>query len=140
MYSSIVLAVDLEQPASWSQAMPVCQSLARCFGARLTLCSVVPDTSAIVTAEWSAIGYREMLEVTEARLKTLAATVDAEIGAEIGTGSVWQGVLDVAGRIGADLIVLASHKPVMKDYLLGANASRVVRHARCSVLVVRDSA
>jgi len=26
----------------------------------------------------------------------------------------------------------------MKDYLLGTNAARVVRHARCSVLVARD--
>ena len=140
MYSSIVLAVDLDQPTSWSKALPVSLALARCFGSRLTLCSVVPDTKAIVTAEWSAIGYREMVEVAEAKLRTLAATVDTEVAAEIGSGSVWQGVLDVADRIGADLIVLASHKPVMKDYLLGANASRVVRHARCSVLVVRGSA
>jgi nucleotide-binding universal stress UspA family protein len=37
----------------------------------------------------------------------------------------------------ADLIVVGSHRPAMKDYLLGTNAARVVRHAHCSVLVVR---
>jgi nucleotide-binding universal stress UspA family protein len=36
------------------------------------------------------------------------------------------------------VIVLASHRPELKDYLLGPNAARVVRHAKCSVLVVRD--
>ena len=54
------------------------------------------------------------------------------------TGGVYAGVLAVAERIGADLIVLAAHRPAMRDFLLGTNASRIVRHARCSVLVVRD--
>ncbi len=33
---------------------------------------------------------------------------------------------------------IGSHRPELKDYLLGPNAARVVRHANCSVLVVRD--
>ena len=33
-----------------------------------------------------------------------------------------------------------SHRPVMSDYLLGSNAKTIVRHALCSVLVVRLSA
>ena len=37
----------------------------------------------------------------------------------------------------ADLIVVGSHRPVMSDYLLGSNAKTIVRHAQCSVLVVR---
>ena len=36
-----------------------------------------------------------------------------------------------------DLIVMASHRPELKDYLIGPNAARVVRHADCSVQVVR---
>ncbi|MBT6187404.1 MAG: universal stress protein, partial [Rhodospirillales bacterium] len=31
-----------------------------------------------------------------------------------------------------------SHRPALKDYLLGPNAAQVVRHADVSVLVVRD--
>ncbi|MDH3475684.1 MAG: universal stress protein [Rhodospirillales bacterium] len=37
----------------------------------------------------------------------------------------------------ADLIITGSHKPNVSDYLLGSNAARVVRHASCSVFVVR---
>lgn len=33
---------------------------------------------------------------------------------------------------------MAAHRPALKDYLLGPNAARVVRHSNCSVLVVRD--
>ena len=36
-----------------------------------------------------------------------------------------------------DLIIIASHKPGLQDYFLGSTAARVVRHASCSVLVVR---
>ncbi|WP_170501927.1 universal stress protein, partial [Ruegeria atlantica] len=38
---------------------------------------------------------------------------------------------------GIDCIVLASHKPGMKDFFLGSTAALVVRHARCSVHVLR---
>jgi nucleotide-binding universal stress UspA family protein len=55
----------------------------------------------------------------------------------VGTGSASRGILQLAEQVEADLIVLASHRPEMRDWLIGANASRVVRHARCSVLVVR---
>jgi nucleotide-binding universal stress UspA family protein len=36
------------------------------------------------------------------------------------------------------LIIIGSHSPSMQDYLLGPNAARVVRHANCSVLVIRE--
>jgi len=47
-------------------------------------------------------------------------------------------ILGVAEEAGAHLIVVGSHRPAMRDYLLGTNASRVVRHASSSVLVARD--
>ncbi len=42
--------------------------------------------------------------------------------------------------MGADLIVMSSHRPqkhAMRTYFLGSNAGHVVRYAKCSVLVVR---
>ena len=38
----------------------------------------------------------------------------------------------------ADLIVIGSHRPAMSTYLLGSNAKTIVRHAKCSVLVLRE--
>jgi len=52
--------------------------------------------------------------------------------------SIYAEILAVAEEANADLIVIGSHRPAMKDYLLGTNASRVMRHARCSVLVARE--
>ena len=83
---------------------------------------------------------RRILETARARLGLLADELktDAEIQAHVATGRVFRGILDVAEQEQADLIVLASHRPEMKDFLIGENAERVVRHARCSVMVVRD--
>lgn len=138
MYRNILLAMDPDEPDSWSDALPVAARLARCFSADLTFCSVVRDVDAELEAEWSPIGYREMLDHARVRLLELAATLpDLAPQVEVGTGTVCRGVLDVAERVHADLIVLASHVPEFRDYLLSANAARVARRAACSVLVVR---
>lgn len=57
----------------------------------------------------------------------------------ISHGSVYQEILAAADKVSADLIVVGSHRPELKDYLLGPNAARVVRHSARSVLVVRGS-
>jgi len=139
MYRSILVPVDLDQPSSWEKALHTAVALCRSFDASLALVTVVPDWNLILEAQWSPIAFREFIDVATARLATLADSVTdiREVGHHVETGGVYTGILAAAERIGADLIVLSSHRPEMKDYLLGANASRVVRHARCSVFVVR---
>ncbi len=63
---------------------------------------------------------------------------DVRVQHVVGEGTVYEVILKIAGDINADLIVMGSHRPELKDYLLGPNAARVVRHANCSVMVVRD--
>jgi universal stress protein F len=43
----------------------------------------------------------------------------------------------MAEKINADLIIMPAHRLKLQDYLLGTNTAKVVRHALCSVLVVR---
>lgn len=139
MYSSILVPIDLEEPSSWSKAVPTALALAQCFNARLTLATVVEGKMAARQAQWSSIGYRELLSTASARLGLLADELrgKSHMDTRVATGSICGGILDVAGEVKADLIVLSSHRPEMRDWLIGANASRVVRHAACSVFVVR---
>jgi len=46
-------------------------------------------------------------------------------------------IIAYAEEVGADCIIVGSHKPELQDYLLGSTAARVVRHAPCSVHVLR---
>ena len=52
-------------------------------------------------------------------------------------GSVLGEVRAAAEAGGIDLIVIGSHEPGMLAYVIGSNASAIVRRAKCSVLVVR---
>ena len=140
MYSSILVPVDLEEPSSWAKAVPVGLALANAFGATIALCTVLPDRVAMQKAPWTSLAYQALVNSVEARLALLANELRGEtlMDTHVGMGSIGGGILTIAEEVGADLIVLASHRPTMKDWLIGANASRVVRHARCSVFVVRE--
>ena len=54
------------------------------------------------------------------------------------SGAVHREILDVAESRGCDLIIIGSDRPDLRDQLPGPNAAMVVRHAGCSVPVVRN--
>jgi universal stress protein F len=79
----------------------------------------------------------------ETNLAALAAKIDLpkdRVSWAVRMGAVYSEVLAEAKSFGADLVVVGSHRPGMASYLLGSNASTIVRHAPCSVLVVREPA
>ena len=140
MYRNILVPVDLDQPTSWSEAISKASSLAKCFSAKVTICSVVSDLKAIKDGEWLPISVEQLMFDARARLEGLVAAVDDDVSyhVEIAAGTIAGGILEIAERIAADLIVLVSHQPAARDYLLAANAIRVARRATCSVLIARQ--
>jgi len=138
VYSRILVPVDLEEPSSWSKAVPSALALADAFKVSVTLCTIVPNTVATVEAQWSQLTLKKLLDVAQAKLALLANDLGRpNLEREVGVGNISRAILKISDKIGADLIVLSSHRPGMKDWLIGANAERVVRHAKCSVFVVR---
>ena len=140
MYSQILVPVDLDEPSSWEKAVPVGLAMAAAFGAEITLCTVLTERIASLEAQWTRTSYEALLKRAAGRLAGLADELrgDSAMKTQVGMGNIYGGILAVAEDIEADLVVLASHRPEMKDWLIGANASKVVRHASCSVLVVRE--
>jgi nucleotide-binding universal stress UspA family protein len=59
------------------------------------------------------------------------------VSTAVGHGSVYQEILRIAEKEHSDLILMAAHRPGIRDHLIGPKAARVVSDARCSVLVVR---
>lgn len=84
----------------------------------------------------------KLAEASRKDLERLVAAhapgVAAEIDAHIGTP--WRTMCSVAADRKADLIVIGTHGHTVLDTLLGTTAARVVNHAPCSVLVVREPA
>ena len=56
---------------------------------------------------------------------------------KVAAGRAGLTIVEYAHKHACECIIISSHRPDLSDYLLGSTASRVVRHARCSVLVLR---
>jgi nucleotide-binding universal stress UspA family protein len=63
---------------------------------------------------------------------------EKDVEAVVLTGHSGRAITDYAEEIGADCIVVGSHKPGLQDFFLGSTAARIVRHAPCSVHVLRQ--
>ena len=140
MYRNILVPIDVAHESSWRRAIPTAIELAKCFGATLTITTVVRDIEAIFTGYFPP-GYAWMIERAQNELQRIVnSAVPAELKPTViaGHGSIAREIIRIAQETGADLIVMASHRPELKDYLIGPNAAAVVRHAPCSVFVVRD--
>jgi nucleotide-binding universal stress UspA family protein len=142
MYKNILLAIDLNDEASCGKPLLSAVELARKFGAQLHVLTVVREIEAVLQAKSAPLAYDLIAKDLENQLVSLIRRVDAsDLHPKILVAhgaSIYAEILAVAEEANADLIVIGSHRPAMKDYLLGTNASRVMRHARCSVLVARE--
>ncbi|MEP3276395.1 MAG: universal stress protein [Stappiaceae bacterium] len=142
MYKSVLLPIDLNQPSSWSKALPAALALCKTFDAELHIVTVVPDFgSALVGGFFPEEFEKSALEKVSASLKDFIEknVVDGtRVKEHLAHGTIYEEINRAADKLECDLIILASHRPELKDYLLGPNAARVVRHASQSVMVVRD--
>jgi len=142
MYTSILVPIDLSEESSWRKSLPTAIAMARTFSAHLHVITVVPDFGRSLVGGYFPEGFEsQALEKTSEMLKEfLGRNIPDDISCKghVAHGTIYEEINKVADKLGCDLIVLASHRPELKDYLLGPNAARVVRHARQSVLVVRE--
>ncbi len=141
MYKRIILAVDLAEPASEPKGLRQALELAKAGGGELRLVNVQPVIPATfmeyVPADFDAEQEKRAKETLDAILAEIDLPAERKSVAAR-AGGIYHELLQEATDWGADLIVVGSHRPVMSDYLLGSNAKTIVRHAQCSVLVVRE--
>jgi nucleotide-binding universal stress UspA family protein len=138
MFKKILVPVDLTDPEFAKPAVETAAGLARAFAATLRLVHVVPTTP-VMLAQFvpSDFDEQQMRSAQEALDIVASETGLEQVSTAVRQGGVYHEILEEALWISADLIVISSHQPAMKTYLLGSNAAHVVRHAKCSVLVVR---
>lgn len=141
MFSSVLLPIDLNQESSWDRALPTAEQIARDYGAKLTIMSVLPTFGLPAVSQYFPEGYEQKAEsaATDALTKFVQDKCEKpdQVKLHVSHGTIYDEILQYASKINCDLIVMGSHRPEFKDYLLGPNAARVVRHAKQSVFVVR---
>lgn len=141
MFDKVLLPIDLTHPESWEKALPMAL---RCAGAsgEVHLLGIVHDLGAAMVASYLPPDFeRTAMENLKADLLGFARANfpdPARAEVHVGHGHVPETILRIAGQLGADLIVMASHPPnELKTLLVGSNADKVVRHATIPVLIAR---
>jgi nucleotide-binding universal stress UspA family protein len=142
VFKSILLPIDLASEASWKKSLALAAELARGRDAVLHVMSVLPDFGMSIVGTYFDKDFEgaALMDIS-GQLKSWASRnvpegVKAEV--HVAHGSIYDEIMRLADKLGCDAIVLAAHRPELRDYLLGPNAARVVRHAKQSVLVVRE--
>ena len=141
MFKTILVPVDLSQVEVARPALDKAVALAGITEAKLGLV-YVRSTLPVTFMEYVPPSFDEEQQADcEKRMAELVAklplTDKSKVTSAVRMGSVYNEVLAEAEARKADLIVIGSHRPAMSTYLLGSNATTIVRHAPCSVLVVR---
>ena len=150
MPRKILVPIDLVHEASWKSALPAAFDLATAPDDEVVVMTVVPEIAAGLDWRYAIRGetggsekldIQGILEDAKTRLEQIAneyAPPDRAVEVIARYGTIYEEILNIAGDLPADQIVMAATRPSLSDYLLGPNTARVVRHARCSVQVVRD--
>ncbi len=118
-------------------------TVARTQGAKLVLLRSVGLPAEVPQDFWKTTD-EPLLDVLTRRAKEYLDECGARVAPEmlescdVAVGAPWQAICDVARRLDVDLIVVGSHGYGGFDRLLGTTAGKVVNHAPCSVLVVRE--
>lgn len=91
------------------------------------------SVSAYLDAEAVQSGFNAARARLDAKLDGLSDVTPVML-----KGHIARSIIDHAAETGVDCIVIGSHRPGLRDYLLGSTAGRVVRHAGCAVNVQRS--
>jgi len=141
---SILVPIDFSPPSA--RALKYAAALATQFGAKLTLVNVVQP---VATPDFAYNPLMMEIGKVVAQAKRalervpVAQGVDASLIEKVlvRNGTPFYEIADAAESLNTDLIIISTHGYTgLKHVLLGSTAERVVRRARCPVLVVPGKA
>jgi nucleotide-binding universal stress UspA family protein len=136
MYKKIVVAIEIGALGDGEMTFRKAATLLD-TGGEIILLNVVEDIPTYVAIDLPVELVENAAKDAREKLEGLILTTGIPANIEISHGRPASGILAAAEAHGADLIILASHVPDFSNYFIGATADRVVRHAKCSVLVDR---
>ena len=149
MYTNILIPTDGSELAE--QAVDKGIALAKALGAQVTIITVVepfPALGSFGLAETAALAETLQTYQTEADAGAKALLARAAARAEaagvraavrqVESGYPYEAIVEAAGAVGADLIVMSSHgRKGMAAVLVGSETMKVLTHSKIPVLVLR---
>lgn len=136
MYSNILVPIDLSDVGHGKEIFGIAEKLLE-PGGTITVLNVVEDIPGYVAAELPDAVVKDLSTNAHTALEEATYGAGGNVKLEVRRGSPASAIVAAAEQLEVDLIIIASHSPGLADYFLGSTASRVVRHAKCPVLVDR---
>ena len=136
MFKTILVPIDMAHVVEGKANIDIASQHADA-GAKIILLNVIEEIPGWAAAELPADLLDKSHDKVKEDLKAIANASGMKMDVEVRSGHAYRTILDVAKEKQADLIIIASHRPGLQDYFLGSTAAKVVRHAKCSVLVIR---
>lgn len=135
MYKNILVPVAFETGRDTMKSIEIAEALSQ-DGGTITALHVVEEVPSYV-AQYLPEGQMDanIKEIEDILAERLGG--HDRVSVKVIEGHAGHSIVDYASEHKADLIVIASHRPGLQDLFLGSTAARVVRHAPCSVHVVR---
>ena len=140
--SSVLVPLDFSRASL--KGLECALALVKQFGARLNLVHVCDYDVALPSLEAAELfsSQSEMKRRAKRRLGDLAAKYSTAVAPDnlhVVTGLVYHEICRLAQKLDVDLIVTTTRGHTgLKHVLLGSTAERVVQHAPCPVLIVRE--
>jgi universal stress protein F len=147
MFRKILVPIDLQNPSFFDRALVIALHEVEAQTDESTLCimSVLPGFNMpLVASFFPKDAMSKAVDNAKVMLKDYVKDkipMDTSYTTVVSIGTAHEKVLDQAKLIDADLIVMPSHTPKRyrsNQFLLGSCTHKVVEHAHCTVMVVRD--
>ncbi len=136
MFKKVVVAVDIAHGELGAGLLAKAAELLD-EGGQIRLLHVLEEIPSYIAAEMPRDLTDRRNAEARVELKALAETQGVAAEVEVRSGAASGQILQCAEDCEADLVMIASHRPGLSDYFIGSTAARVVRHAQCSVLIIR---
>lgn len=136
MYKKIIVPIEIGALERGERSLRKAMTLLD-DGGKIVLLNVVEDVPGYMTIDLPPDLIENAILDGRAKLEEMCMRVGVAASVEIRRGPPASNIIATAQEHEADLIIVASHVPDYSNYFIGATADRVVRHAKCSVLVDR---
>lgn len=142
IYPRILVPIDTSFETDYWVKAPLQQAveMAQKPDGLIHVISVIPRN--LLDGYYPNLHSQEIALEMKGRLDAIVAKhcpADLNVVTSVAEGGICPEILRVAREVTADVIVMASHGPLFKDYILGSNSTHVALHAPCSVFVIRDT-
>lgn len=141
MYKRILFPIDLEHTKEAEKSLKIAVEEARRSKAKIYVMTVATGFGMPMVASFfdQETVSKALMEVASHLSLYIADNIpdDIESSAVVVEGNPAELILKQAKKDKVDLIVISSHNNQIENLLLGSCAAKVVRHSRCSVMVVK---